>query len=318
MVEKYYASIRNRIYGNSVEWDEAATLINKLNISNMGVISLFIFNVSLTCFAAELVREYPNLTVDVSQVDETLLIDVGGRIWTLPNNGGQAIQITQNTHDLSQPRLSWDGTKILVNANSTESMTTMLVDLATNELYPLITANMNTQDAAWHPDGERVIYASRNHEHQLDIWEVDLLTGLTWRLTNNPDDDSSPVWSQNGRHLAWIRKMNDRYSLILRRHSEADKVVLESDLRISSLSWRPDNSLISFLRHHENKVTLDMVILSDPTVIKTLDREDKLVTAPVSWINRMTMFYTADGTIRSRHFGDRYSRKIHFRALIVE
>ena len=283
----------------------------------MGVASLLIFQFSLTCFGAEFVRD-PNLTVDVSQVDGTLLIDIGGKIWTLPKNGGQATQITQDTHDLSQPRLSWDGTKILVNSKSTDGMTTMYVDLATNDLYPLTTADMHTQDAAWHPDGERVIYASRNHENQLDIWEVDLLTGLTWRLTNTPDDDSSPAWSQNGRHLAWIRKMNDRYILILRRHSEADKVILESDLRISSLSWRPDGSLISFLQHQDKKVTLDMAILSDPAVIKTLDREVNLITAPVSWVNRMTMFYTADGTIRSRHFGDRHSRQIHFRALIVE
>ena len=300
-----------------MEWDEATTLINKLSISNMGVASLLIFKFSLTCFGAEFVRD-PNLNVDVSQVDGTLLIDIGGRIWTLPKNGGQAIPITQDTHNLSQPRLSWDGAKILVNSKSTEGMTTMYVDLATNELYPLVTADMNTQDAAWHPDGERVIYASRSHEHQLDIWEIDLLTKLTWRLTNNPGDDSSPAWSKNGRHLAWIRKINDRYSLILRRHSEADKVVLKSDLRISSLSWRPDGSLISFLQHHDKNVSLDMAILSDPAVIKTLDREDNLVTAPVSWVNRMTMFYTADGAIRYRHFEDRHSRKIHFWGQFVE
>lgn len=318
MVEKHNASIRNRIHGDSLEWNEAAALINNLGIVRLGLACLLILGVTMKSVGSEVIDDYPYLTTDVSVADGSLVLDIAGKIWTISKNGRLATQLTGGAYFLSRPRWSKDGTKILVHAKSGSGMAIMYIDLAARKLRPLVDSDMNARDAAWHPDGERVIFALDGQESQLDIWEVDLPTGLTWRLTNYPGDETSPAWSKNGLHLAWVNKINDRYALILRRYGEADTTVLESVVPISSLSWRPDDSLITFLRHSEKKVTLEMAILADPVVVKTIDDSENHVAAPVSWRDRMTLFYTADGSIRTRNFEDKRSQQVHFRALIVE
>ena len=267
---------------------------------------------------SEVINDYPRLTTDVSVANGSLVLDIAGKIWTISKNGRQATQLTEGAYFLSRPRWSKDATKILVHAKSGDGMTIMYIDLDTRKLSPLVDSDINARDAAWHPDGERVIFVSDGGESQLDIWEVDLPTGLTWRLTDYPGDETSPAWSKNGLHLAWVNRLNDRYALILRRYGEADRTILESDVPISSLSWRPDHSLITFLRHSEKKVTLEMAILADPVVVKTIDGSENHIASPVSWSDRMTLFYTADGSIRTRNFEDMRSQQVHFRALIVE
>jgi hypothetical protein len=103
---------------------------------------------------------------------------------------------------------------------------------------------------------------------------------------------------------------------MLRRRGEPDIALVESTARLAAPSWRPDGSLLTFQRQTDTGNTLEMVILSEPVLVRPIEVAEKLVTAPVSWRDRMHMLYTADGSIRTRGFEDRRSRPLNFRARV--
>ncbi len=269
---------------------------------------------SLSAGADEIITGDAKFSVDISPAGDLIVMDILGDVWTLPADGGAATRLIESDTRLSRPRWSPDGTRVLYHEETETGTGIWIAKISSGETKKLEGGYM--QDGSWHPDGERIVYASGRNGTGLDIWETDLPTGLAWRLTNGPGDETSPVWSATGRHLAWIRKHEDRYELRLRRRGEAEITLVDSPLRLSALSWRPDGSLLTFQRHHDDRISLEMVILAQPVLVRPLDGSEKMIAAPVSWRNRMNMLYTADSTIRMRGFADRRSRPLHFRAIV--
>ena len=104
---------------------------------------------------------------------------------------------------------------------------------------------------------------------------------------------------------------------MLRRFGQPAEPVVVSDVRLSSPSWRPDGSLLAFQRHGPEGTTLEMAILSEPVLVRSIESRETLSPAPVSWRDRMQMLYGANGQVRKRGFEDRRSMPVHFRAVLA-
>lgn len=279
---------------------------------------LFVGFSHVQCFADVLVTGADNLSVDVSPIDGALVIDLMGSIWTLPAAGGQARQLTDGLMQASRPRWSPDGKRVLYQVRTSAGGQAWLLDTTSGETQRAIDVPFHVQDASWHPHDAKLLFVSDQHGQGLDVWEMDQPTGLTWRLTNHAGDEVEPTWSANGQHLAYIRIVDDKYSLMLRRLGRPDIEIVASATPLSSPSWRPDGSMLTFLRSEGDQWILEMAILSSPVIIRTLSDTETLFAAPVRWPSRMRMIYSADGKIVTRHFEERKSRPIHFRANINE
>jgi hypothetical protein len=274
--------------------------------------------VSLPSRADVILTEGTNFGVDVSPIDGSIVMDLLGSIWLLPANGGQARQLTDGLIPVTAPRWSPGGTDILYEVRGANGSEIWLLDVDSLRTQRISGPGYHDQSAAWHPRGERIVYASERNVSGLDIWETDLPTGLSWRITSHPGDESEPAWSTNGRHLAYIRKADDRYTLVLRRQGEAEQDLVISDTPLSAPSWRPDGSLLTFLRHGEGRPTLEMIILSDPPLARVMTSDENHFSSPVSWRDRSRFYYAADGQIKTRAFADRRSRSLPFRAVVKE
>ncbi|MCP4301057.1 MAG: amidohydrolase family protein [Gammaproteobacteria bacterium] len=256
-----------------------------------------------------------SLSVDAT-TDGRLAIDLRGDIWIVPGGGGEARQLTQNLKSAQRPRWSPNGEHIVYSAVVDGLQGIWIYALEDNEIRNLSSNSNFDLHPAWHPDGQRVLYSSDVGDGGFDLWEVDLPTGLRWRISDRPGDETEGAWSANGRDLVYVHHLGDQWSLILRRHSQPEETLLTSKDKIAAPTWRPDDSLITFFKTSASGTSIEMVILSQPRLIRAYASNEQFVVSPVSWLDRHRMYYSANGQIRQRLFNSWTSSPLQFRATI--
>ena len=257
-----------------------------------------------------------NLSVDASS-DGRIAMDLRGSLWIVPASGGDARAVKTNLTSLRRPRWSPDASQIAFQAESNGRQSIWIHELASGETRGI--GGMQSLDThpQWHPDGRRLIFASDTDGSGIDLWEVDLATGVRWRVTQRHGDETDPAWSANGRDLVYVHRDGRRWSLVLRRHSQPDEILFSSNEMIAAPSWRPDGSLITFFQSGESGTSIQMVILSKPRLVRTFAENEAFGVAPISWLDRSRMVYAANGQIRKRRFDNWSSRPVQFRATIL-
>ena len=266
--------------------------------------------------ADETITRGGNLAIDVAS-DGRLALDLVDQLWTVPLGGGVAEKVLEVAGGVARPRWSPDATQMVFTANANGERGLRVHSLAGGTTSALTDGRFLDLHPAWHPDGQRVVFASDRRDTGLDIWEADLATGLQWRLSSRPGDETEPAWSRDGRDLLYIHHADDTWSLILRPFGEPEEVLVESSTRLSGPSWRPDGSLAVFWRASDEGLSLDMVILSQPRLVRQYASGEDFVPTPVSWLDKHRMFYAADGVIRQRLFNAWSSKTVPFRATIA-
>jgi hypothetical protein len=266
--------------------------------------------------ADETITRGNNLAVDVS-TDGRLVMDLAGEIWTVPLGGGEATPVSKDLASAFRPRWSPDASHIAYMALAGEEHGIWIQDLVGDTSQHFGESSYFDLYPAWHPTGERIIFVSDRKGTGFDLWEFDLLTGLQWRLSSQAGDETEPAWSADGRDLVYIHREDDQWSLVLRRQGEPEEALVSSTDRLSGPSWRPDGSLVTYWRESDEGTSLDILILSQPRLMRRYAIGEDFVTTPVSWLDRHRMFYSAGGVIRQRLFNSWSSKTVAFRATIT-
>ena len=261
-------------------------------------------------------REGTNLAADVAPSNGRIVMDLLGSIWILPPGGGAAEKVGNGLQPASRPRWGPQGDRILYQTVSSSGSSMWLIDTITSASTRLSDGFDFDQHPGWHPSGERIVFSSARAGNGFDLWEMHLATGLSWRLSHLEGDEMEPAWSASGRDLAFIRRLDDEWRLVLRRHGQREQDLVVSEEPLAAPSWRPDGSLLTFLRRHGEEFSLEMVILANPPLVRTLAANEDFFLSPVSWTDRLHFFYTADGVIKSRGFNDWKPSKVPFTAEI--
>jgi len=256
-----------------------------------------------------------NFSVDIA-TDGQLAIDLLGKIWVMPAKGGHAQPITDEALLARRPRWSPDASAIVFQARADDQEQLWLYRRDDDTTTKITVGQYFDLNPSWHPGGERILYSSDRRDSGFDIWEYDVVTSLTWRISDLAGDETEPAWSSDGRDLVYIHRHDGQWSLVLRRHGQPDEVLETSTTRLSNPSWRPDGSLITVMRHGNEGLSIDMVILSEPRLIRPLVSGEDFFVAPVAWLDRRQLLYTANGHIRERLFDSWTSRNIPFRATV--
>lgn len=275
----------------------------------------------ILCLAAGPVSAQQTLTggsdmaVDAA-TDGRLAFDLQESIWILPKDGVQADRITAIDTPARRPRWSPLDDAILYQARVDGLDQIRLYQFASGLIRNIGDDQHLNQHPSWHPLGERILFSSDRSQSGFDIWEFDLATGLSWRITHRDGDELEPAWSPNGRDLLYVHFFEHQYTIMLRRFGQPDRALITSSDRLSAPRWRPDGSLITFLRDEGDNAVIEMIILSDPLLVRPLITGEDFVSAPLTWLDRQELLYTVDGAIRRRNFNSWTSRNVPFRATL--
>jgi hypothetical protein len=266
--------------------------------------------------AQVVVTKGTNFSADIA-ADGRIAIDLLGKIWVIPARGGEAQPITDGALAARRARWSPDSQAIVYQARNGNQEQLWLYRQQDGVSENISDGQFYDHQPSWHPDGERIVYASDRRDSGFDLWETDIATALTWRISNLAGDETEPTWSADGEDLAYIHRHDSRWSLMLRRRGQPDEALVTSNTRLSGPSWRPDESLITFTRHQQDGLSIDMAILSSPVLVRPLITDEDFFIAPVAWADRHQLLYTANGLIRTRLFNSWTSTQIPFRATVT-
>jgi len=111
------------------------------------------------------------------------------------------------------------------------------------------------------PDGKQVA-VQRFVNGNWDIWLIDAVRGVPTRFTFDPAVDQRPIWSPDGRRVAFDSNRKGVYDLYLKLSSGAgaDELLLESDQTKGSADWSPDGRFLLY-RSSDPQTGSDLWIL---------------------------------------------------------
>jgi dipeptidyl aminopeptidase/acylaminoacyl peptidase len=119
-------------------------------------------------------------------------------------------------------------------------------------------------DYAFSPDGQEICYTSNHDKNPAastnnDLWIVPINGGTAKNLTaDNPSSDSTPLYSPDGRFIAYRAQQrpgyeSDRFRLMLydREKGERKDLTESFDHWVGSFAWAPDSRTIYFSAEHK-------------------------------------------------------------------
>jgi len=133
-------------------------------------------------------------------------------------------------------------------------------------------------DYAFSPDGQEICYASNHYKNPAastnnDLWIVPITGGPAKNVTaDNPASDTSPLYSPDGRYIAYRAQQrpgyeSDRFRLMLydRKTGRKKEVPTAFDLNntwVGTFTWDPDSSRIYFVSENQGESPIVVVRLT--------------------------------------------------------
>lgn len=204
------------------------------------------------------------LWASISADGKQIVFERNFKIWTINADGGAAAKevavtlrglpaapLAERTNLSTQIReiaLSPDGKKIAVVARG-EVFAASAKD--GGDAVRVTNTPGAESFAAWSKDSRRLVYASER-AGKLQLFQYDFGTESESQLTQN-GDDYSPVFSPDGKYIAFIRSARSLWIYDVNTKQERELCKFYTDLPPligkDSIAWSPDNKWLAFLTY---------------------------------------------------------------------
>jgi len=245
------------------------------------------------------VQQGTNMALALAPNGETIIVDLVGQLWELPVTGGAAATLTPSDERARNPRYSPNG-EFVVYQRLTEGRSDLWqLELASGVRRRLTGPPYNEREADFSPDGRSIIFAS-DRAGSYDLWELELASGETTRRSHAAGQASFPAVSED-RDIAFVNQRGTDWTLEVLRPDGTNIVLLKVPYPLHAPSWRPGGGVILFTAQRSPTVSdLQMILLSQEPVIKTLTRSEDVFGFRAAWLSADRYLYTADGRIWER------------------
>ncbi|MEP0815253.1 MAG: PD40 domain-containing protein [bacterium] len=145
----------------------------------------------------------------------------------------------------------------------------------------------------WHPNSDKLVYASDRNGGQQDLYIADLRTMSETRLTDSPKDDSWPKFSRDGKSVVYTRGVGEIVWLEIESHKS--RVLDEGEISWGPYSgwyeFSPDDKWVAYLKFLDG-------FQDDLFLVKTDGSEKPVnVTRHPDWINEFTWVPDGSGIV---------------------
>jgi serine/threonine protein kinase len=188
--------------------------------------------------------------------------DRGWQFWIVPLTGGRPARRFQWWSDAA-PRVSnfaWlpDSRHIVVGVTSltTPGSHLWMADVERDRAWSLTRGPGSESYPSSSPDGRRIAFATGEPDY--DILQAGIAGGTPRALLSTTRNESDPVWSRDGRMLAYVTDRNGQDEIWLRTSDDRSPdrpLITQSDfgddrtILLSSPSFSPDGQRIAYQRN---------------------------------------------------------------------
>ncbi len=148
--------------------------------------------------------------------------------------------------------------------NNTELV---LLDDKGNIKTSLLKANV-LESASFSPDGNMIAYNIYDQDGKnADIWTYDIKRKLSSRLTFNPNYDAAPIWSPDGKYIAYLSERPTGWDIFTRKSDgtgDAERIYHSDSIKFLAripIDWSSDGRYLSF-NQISPKTKMDILLIN--------------------------------------------------------
>jgi dipeptidyl aminopeptidase/acylaminoacyl peptidase len=134
------------------------------------------------------------------------------------------------------------------------------------------------------PDGQEVAFTSNHDEVEAistnnDIFIVPITGGEAKKISTSPGGDSTPVYSPDGKFIAWRMQAragyeSDRFRLVVydRKSGQIHNLTEDVDRWVEAIAWSPDSKTIYFTSEDKGEIPIYMIDVDKPNNVQEIAR----------------------------------------------
>ncbi|PKN93755.1 MAG: hypothetical protein CVU44_08035 [Chloroflexi bacterium HGW-Chloroflexi-6] len=185
----------------------------------------------------------PVWSPDGSKIAYVVIDGDNWEIYTMNSNGTEKVNLTNHPGSDSSARWSKDSAYIFFDSDRSgdDEIYRMNVD-GTNVVNLTNSPETDEYLGEISPDGQKIVFSV--HPRDLAPQEIDVYTmngdgtGRT-RLTKTSDYDSDPIWSPDGKFIAFVSGRSGEWLVYMMTSEGKSQTKLSYGLSVSGVSWQP-------------------------------------------------------------------------------